>query len=68
MATPDHDQRCLLVDGMTTGGRPAMTASLLKIISLRLRDRRLVKRGGCMPGRGAQRVVTRTRRARSDLG
>ena len=30
MATPDHDQRCLLVDGMTTSGRPAMTASLLR--------------------------------------
>ena len=52
MATPDHDQRCLLVDGMTTGGRPAMTASLLKIISLRLRDRRLVKggAGACRAG------------------
>ena len=34
-----------LVDGMTTGGRPTMTASLLKIISLRLRGRRLVKGG-----------------------
>ena len=52
MATPDHDQRCLLVDGMTTGGRPAMTASLLKIISLRLRGRRLVKggEGACRAG------------------
>ena len=52
MATPDHDQRCLLVDGMTTGGRPAMTASLVKIISLRLRGRRLVKEGWGHAGQG----------------